>query len=331
MGGDNAPKEIINGILSAVSKTDDTFIVVGNKSDVLRYIKDHSAINKQIEIVHTEQIIAMDDDPLTAIQKKKDSSMVVALKLLADGKGDALVSAGNTGALFSGATLIVKRTTGIKRAAIGTLLPGAKPCLLLDAGANVSVTEEYLEQFALIGSSYVFRVEIFSIEAVRITTAASVAVAKALNCGAKIKWVNDLYLDGKKICGILTESVKSAEYNYIMIGVGINLTTIDFPDDIRHKAGAIGVALDKDKTIAAICDNLSRIADAPFATDYLEYYRKNMMGIGETITYSEKGQERTAKIEGINDLGALLIIEGDEKKCLCSGEITITSIATDSR
>lgn len=179
--------------------------------------------------------------------------------------------------------------------------------------------------------TYVFRVEIFSIEAVRITTAASVAVAKALNCGAKIKWVNDLYLDGKKICGILTESVKSAEYNYIMIGVGINLTTIDFPDDIRHKAGAIGVALDKDKTIAAICDNLSRIADAPFATDYLEYYRKNMMGIGETITYSEKGQERTAKIEGINDLGALLIIEGDEKKCLCSGEITITSIATDSR
>ena len=179
--------------------------------------------------------------------------------------------------------------------------------------------------------TYVFRVEKFSIEAVRITTAASVAVAKALNCGAKIKWVNDLYLDGKKICGILTESVKSAEYNYIMIGVGINLTTIDFPDDIRHKAGAIGVALDKDKTIAAICDNLSRIADAPFATDYLEYYRKNMMGIGETITYSEKGQERTAKIEGINDLGALLVIEGDEKKCLCSGEITITSIATDSR
>lgn len=154
MGGDNAPKEIIKGILSAASKTDDTFILVGNKNDVLRYIEDHSVINNQIEIVNTEQIITMDDDPLTAIQKKRDSSMVVALKLLADGKGDALVSAGNTGALFSGATLIVKRTTGIKRAAIGTLLPGAKPCLLLDAGANVSVTEEYLEQFAVIGSSY---------------------------------------------------------------------------------------------------------------------------------------------------------------------------------
>ena len=113
MGGDNAPKEIIKGILSAASKTDDTFILVGNKSEILRCLGDTLAINKQIEIVNAEQIITMDDDPLTAIQKKKDSSMVVALKLLADGKGDALVSAGNTGALFSGATLIVKRTTGI--------------------------------------------------------------------------------------------------------------------------------------------------------------------------------------------------------------------------
>lgn len=154
MGGDNAPKEIIKGILNVAAKTDDNFILVGNKSEILRCMEDTSAINKQIEIVNAEQIITMDDDPLTAIQKKKDSSMVVALKLLADGKGDTLVSAGNTGALFSGATLIVKRTAGIKRAAIGTLLPGAKPCLLLDAGANVSVTEEYLEQFALIGSSY---------------------------------------------------------------------------------------------------------------------------------------------------------------------------------
>lgn len=154
MGGDNAPKEIIKGVLSAASKTNDNFILVGNKSEILRYIENNSMFSDRIEIVSAEQVITMEDDPLTAIQKKKDSSMVVALKLLADGKGDALVSAGNTGALFSGATLIVKRASGVKRAAIGTLLPGDRPCLLLDAGANVSVTEEYLEQFALIGSSY---------------------------------------------------------------------------------------------------------------------------------------------------------------------------------
>ncbi len=154
MGGDHAPKEIINGVLSAASKTDHTFILVGNKNEISHYAEDGAVINNQIEIVNAEQVITMDDDPVTAIQRKKHSSMVVALKLLADGKGDALVSAGNTGALFSGATLIVKRANGIKRAAIGTLLPGTKPCLLLDAGANVTVTEEYLEQFAVIGSSY---------------------------------------------------------------------------------------------------------------------------------------------------------------------------------
>ena len=154
MGGDHAPKEIIKGVLNAASKTDNTFILVGNKNEISHYVENNAVINNQIEIVNAEQVITMDDDPLTAIQKKKDSSMVVALQLLADEKGDALVSAGNTGALFSGATLIVKRADGIKRAAIGTLLPGAKPCLLLDAGANVSVAEEYLEQFAVIGSSY---------------------------------------------------------------------------------------------------------------------------------------------------------------------------------
>ena len=154
MGGDKAPEEIIKGVLSAASKTNDNFILVGNKSEILRYIENNSMFSDRIEIVSAEQVITMEDDPLTAIQKKKDSSMVVALKLLADGNGDALVSAGNTGALFSGATLIVKRASGVKRAAIGTLLPGDRPCLLLDAGANVSVTEEYLEQFALIGSSY---------------------------------------------------------------------------------------------------------------------------------------------------------------------------------
>ena len=179
--------------------------------------------------------------------------------------------------------------------------------------------------------TYVFRVKKISIETVRITTAASVAVAKALNCGAQIKWVNDLYLDGKKICGILTESVKSAEYNYIMIGIGINLTTADFPDDIQHKAGAVGIALNKDKTIAAICDNLSQIADAPFTTDYLKYYRENMIGVGEMITYIENGQEHKAEIEGINDLGELLVIVEHKRKRLCSGEITIISSETDSR
>lgn len=154
MGGDNAPEEILKGVLVAAEKTDANFTLVGNSETIIRCIENSQANISRFEIINAENVITMDDNPLTAIQRKKDSSMVVALKLLADGKGDTLVSAGNTGALFSGATLIVKRANGIKRAAIGTLLPGTKPCLLLDAGANVTVTEEYLEQFAVIGSSY---------------------------------------------------------------------------------------------------------------------------------------------------------------------------------
>lgn len=154
MGGDNAPDEILKGAFSAADKCDIDLILVGNQEEILRYMKQNGIASDEIEIVHAESVVCMNDDPLSAVQKKKDSSMMVALKLLADEKGDALVSAGNTGALFSGATLIVKRSKGIKRAAIGTILPGTKPSLLLDAGANVTVTEEYLEQFALIGSSY---------------------------------------------------------------------------------------------------------------------------------------------------------------------------------
>ncbi len=128
--------------------------MVGNRGRIIRCVENSKANVTRFEIIHAENIITTNDDPLTAIQRKKDSSTVVTLKLLADGKGDVPVSAGNTGALFSGAALIVKRANGIKRAAIGTLLHGTKPCLLLDAGANVTVTEQYLEQFAVIGSSY---------------------------------------------------------------------------------------------------------------------------------------------------------------------------------
>lgn len=154
MGGDNAPYEILKGAFSAVNKYNIDLTLVGKIEIIREYIEKNKISTERIEIVSAENIVRMDDDPLLAVHKKKDSSMMIALKLLAEGRSDALVSAGNTGALFSGATLIVRRSEGIKRAAIGTILPGTKPCLLLDAGANVTVTEEYLEQFALIGSSY---------------------------------------------------------------------------------------------------------------------------------------------------------------------------------
>jgi glycerol-3-phosphate acyltransferase PlsX len=112
-----------------------------------------------MEIANATEVIAMDEDPVTAIREKKDSSMVVGLNMLRDGQGDAFVSAGSTGALLSGATLIVKRVRGIRRAALAPVLPVTeKGVLLIDCGANAECTPEYLLQFAYMGTFYAERV-----------------------------------------------------------------------------------------------------------------------------------------------------------------------------
>lgn len=154
MGGDKAPFEILKGVLWAVSECNAEFTLVGDLDETCRIAKEIGLDLEKMELVGTSSVITMNDDPIKSFKHKKDSSMMVGLQMLADGKGDAFVSAGNTGALFTGATFIVKRSAGINRAAIGTVIPAEKPFLLLDAGANISVTPEYLGQFAIMGSAY---------------------------------------------------------------------------------------------------------------------------------------------------------------------------------
>lgn len=154
MGGDNAPLEMLKGALDAAGECEAEFVLVGDQDRIARVAEENGFDLSRFELVHAPSVISMEDDPITVIHKKKDSSMVVGLRKLAAGEGEAFVSAGNTGALFAGATLIAKRARGVQRAAIGTVLPGSKPCLLLDAGANVTVVAEYLEQFAIMGSAY---------------------------------------------------------------------------------------------------------------------------------------------------------------------------------
>ena len=154
MGGDNAPAEIVKGVCMAAKEFPHDYILVGNQREINRVAEENQLDISGFEIVHTETVITMEDDPLSVNRAKKDSSMSIALKMLADGEGDALVSAGNTGALFAGATLIVRKLKGLQRAAIGTVLPFGKGMLLMDSGANVTVTDEVLEQFAVMGSAY---------------------------------------------------------------------------------------------------------------------------------------------------------------------------------
>ena len=155
MGGDNAPVEIIKGAAQAADEYGVEFIFVGDQEKITQIANDISFDLTSHKIVHTDVVITMDDDPIVVLHAKKESSLCVGLRMLAAGEGDAFVSATNTGALFTAASLIVRKIPGIQRAAIGSVLPMKPPVLLLDSGANITVTEDYMEQFAVMGSAYV--------------------------------------------------------------------------------------------------------------------------------------------------------------------------------
>ncbi len=154
MSGDNAPRALLEGVCMASKECDAEFVLVGDSAEIGRVSAEIGFDLQGVEVVHTASVVTMTDDPIDAFKHKKDSSMMLGMKLLSEGKGDAFVSAGNTGALFTGATFIVKRLPGVSRAAIGTVIPGKTPFLLVDAGANISVKPEHLEQFAIMGTVY---------------------------------------------------------------------------------------------------------------------------------------------------------------------------------
>jgi len=154
MGGDNAPFEILKGTYAASLEYNASFILVGDAEQIGQIAEENEYDLRRFEIIDTKVAISMEDDPICVVRSKNDSSMSIALKLLAEGRGDAVVSAGNSGALFTGASLIVRKIRGVKRAAIASVLPFTPPVLLLDSGANLVVTDDCLEQFAVMGSAY---------------------------------------------------------------------------------------------------------------------------------------------------------------------------------
>ncbi len=158
MGGDNAPEAPVLGAMEAAKTFGSQITLVGRGEEILAVMKKHGieTLPDGMEIANADDVVDMHDDPANVVRKRKNSSMIVGLKMLSEDQGDAFVSAGSTGALLSGATLVVKRVKGIRRAAMGPAMPnkaGGKT-VICDCGANAECTPEFLLQFGLVGTLF---------------------------------------------------------------------------------------------------------------------------------------------------------------------------------
>ena len=157
MGGDHAPREIVFGAIEAISQIKDLQItLVGDE----KKIKEHLTDAKNIDILHTTEMITAEDEPVRAVRRKKNASLVLMANEVKEGRADACISAGNTGALMSAGLFVVGRTPGIQRPALSPTLPtiDGKGFVLLDVGANVDATVNHLVQYAIMGSIYAEKV-----------------------------------------------------------------------------------------------------------------------------------------------------------------------------
>ncbi|MGG3738659.1 phosphate acyltransferase PlsX [Aeribacillus pallidus] len=157
MGGDHAPKEIVLGAMKALHTFDDLSItLIGNEQQIKQFSQPH----ERLSIIHTDEVILGTDEPVRAVRRKKQSSMVLMAKEVAEGRADACVSAGNTGALMAAGLFVVGRIEGIERPALAPTLPtmDGRGVLMLDLGANVDAKPEHLVQYAIMGAVYTEKV-----------------------------------------------------------------------------------------------------------------------------------------------------------------------------
>ena len=271
MGGDHAPKEIVLGALKAIDTYSDVEItLVGDENKINQYVKDRN----RISIIHTDEVITGTDEPVRAVRRKKNASMVLAAKEVAEGRADACISAGNTGALMAAGLFIVGRIEGIERPALSPTLPtiGGEGFVLLDVGANVDAKPEHLVQYALMGSIYSQKVR--GIEYPRVGL---------LNIGTEEK-------KGNELTKHTYEMLKKADINFIgnieardlLDGVADVVVTDGFTGNMVLKT-IEGTALSIFKMLkSALMSNLkSKLAAAVL--------KPNLLELKSQMDYSEYG------------------------------------------
>ena len=159
MGGDNAPGEIVLGAVQAAREYGMGVYLVGREEAIRAELAKHDTSGLDLPIIHTDEVIEMDEHPANAVRRKKNASMTLALQLVRDGKALGAVSAGNSGAMMAAALFTLKRIEGVDRPALGGVFPTKDAtCLVIDMGANADCKPEFLLQFALMGSIYMERI-----------------------------------------------------------------------------------------------------------------------------------------------------------------------------
>ncbi|MDO4540121.1 MAG: phosphate--acyl-ACP acyltransferase, partial [Syntrophomonadaceae bacterium] len=156
MGGDYAPTQLVLGAVDWVARSDDRILLVGQQEVIAQELKKSGYQGERIEIVHASQVAEMNESPTTVVRRKKDASMMVATRLVQEGKADAVLSCGSTGAQMVAAIFVLGRMEGIERPPVLATLPNhkGKHSVLIDVGANVDCRPEQLLQFALLGQIY---------------------------------------------------------------------------------------------------------------------------------------------------------------------------------
>ena len=331
MSGDKAPLEIIKGAALAHNEYDEEISIVGDENIISDIAVKNNINLSGIEIVNAKSVVDMEDKPMSVVREKRDSSMSIGLKMLANGEVDAFVSAGNTGALITGATLIVKRFMGINRAAIATVLPLSNPVLLMDSGANLNVTSDNISQFAFMGAKYMEK--IYGIDRPRVAQ---------LNNGTEYNKGNTLQLESYQV---LSESglnfVGNVESKDVPFGACDVLVTDGYTGNIFLKSvegmGKFMLGLVKDLFSTNLATQLStltmkeKLRDVKKRFDSSEHGGAPILGISKPVIKAHGSSDAKAiknavrqAIDfvktGINNDIAIFAADYDDKKLLADAE-----------
>lgn len=308
MGGDHAPKEAVLGAIRAVKEYEDlSILLVGDEAQIKQYLTPH----ERIEILHTEEQILATDEPVRAVRRKKQASMVLAAQQVADGEADACISAGNTGALMAAGLFVVGRIKGIERPALAPTLPtlNGDGFVFLDVGANAEARPEHLVQFAIMGSVYAEKVR--GIEKPRVGL---------LNIGTEEKKGNDLT---KATFALLQDApinfVGNVESRELMNGVADVVVTDGFTGNMVLKT-IEGTAMNlfkmiKEAMMSNMKSKLAAVALKPELKviknkmDYSEYGGAGLFGLKAPVIKAHGSSDSNAFFNAIRQTKTMVQYE----------------------